>query len=199
MSPAEELILPFPAVRRPCDHARSTVLIGSLDAVRATGRFDAYVAALPREHHEALLRAVAGTWVPISVAIAHYTACDALGYSPDQELKNGRFTFDRAGTTIFGTVMKLAKGAGVTPWTLLTQMQRFWGRGYDGGEIAIYRLGPKEGRIEVVNVPLLDRRYYRNALRGILLSAMEMFCSKAYVTERPGRLPSTVTYRVQWA
>jgi hypothetical protein len=181
-------------------HARSTLLIGSIDAVKTTDRWPRYLAALPARHHDILLQAVAGTWIPLEASLAHYATCDTLDFTQDEQVQNGRVTFDRSGATVFGTIIKMAKGAGVTPWTLISSFQRFWDRGYDGGGIAVYKLGPKEARIETVNIGLLESRYYKNALRGVVMGAMEKFCTKAYVTELPGkRGPHAALFRVQWA
>jgi hypothetical protein len=179
-------------------HARSTVLVGSIAVVRASDRWDAYVKALPSAQKEVLLHAVAATWIPIDAALAHYMTCDTLGFTPEQECANGRGTYDHAGGSIFGTVTKMARGVGVTPWTLFAQLQRFWGRGYDGGGVSVTRLGPKEARIDVAEIPLAESRYYRNALRGLVIAASEMFCTKTYAREFP-RTYATVSYRIQWA
>jgi hypothetical protein len=180
--------------------ARSTVIVGSIAVIKKTGRWDAYKVALPREHEEVLLHAVAATWIPVASAIAHYVTCDALGFTADEQAANGRGTYDQAGTTIFGTVTKLARGAGVTPWTLLSQLQRFWDRGYDGGGVRVTKLGPKDARIDVAECPLVESRYYRNALRGLVTAAVEMFCTKAYTKELArSHGTSSVAYRVQWA
>src|SRR5438093_502536 len=129
---------------RPVRNARSTIIIGSIGVIRATDRWNEYVAALPQEHHAILLESVAATWIPVDSALAHYRACDALNLPVDEQVANGRKNFDRAGATLFGTITKMAREIGVTPWTLLTQMQRFWDRGYDGGGVMITRIGPKE-------------------------------------------------------
>ena len=194
----DELLVPFPSPLRPIRHARSTVLVGSIAVLRAGDRWDAYLKALPSVHEEVLLHAVAATWISIDAAVAHYQTCDTLGFTPEQESTNGRGVYDHAGGTIFGTVTKMARGVGVTPWTLFTQLQRFWARGYDGGGVSVRKLGPKEARIDVGESPLAESRYYRNALRGLVTAAAEMFCTKAYARELP-RARASVSYRVQWA
>jgi hypothetical protein len=198
---AHEVVLGFPERCFPVRHARSTVLLGSMAAVRSSGRWDTYLAALDPGHRAILLEAVAATWIPIETAVAHYGACDALGLTPDQVAAIGRGTFDRTGATVFGTIVKMAKGAGVTPWTMLPHLQRFWERGYDGGGVRVVKVGPKEALVDLVDVPLLDLAYYRDALRGHTMGVLDLFCTRSYVTTyRPSvRKPGTVTYRLQWA
>jgi len=196
----DDVFLPFPPTFPAARNAKSTVLQSSVAAVRMSTRFDAYMRHLPPAHQQVLLHAVAGTWIPIDVAHAHYEACDAAGFTADEAFANGRRTFDQAGQVVFGTVLKMAKAAGVTPWTTLEQLQRFCARGYDGGGVQVHRLGPKEARIQVVKVRLMESPYYRGALRGVFASAMELFCTKVYLTEKPGARPfGTITMRQQWA
>jgi hypothetical protein len=198
--PEEETILAFPAPVVPARHARSTVLIGSQTGLRERGHFDRYVSHLPPAHRETLLTMVAGAWLPIDVAIAHYDACEALGLPPDQQVALGRTTFDKTAGTLLGTAFRMARESGVTPWTVFPFYQRFWERGYDGGGLSVVKLGPKEARLDIVQVRVAECRYYRTALRGLAMGVLELFCQKAYVTERPGRrAPGSVCFRMQWA
>jgi hypothetical protein len=197
---SEEIVLPLPNPIVPARHARSTILLGSQAAVRDAGRFDEYAAHLRPTDRDALLNMVAGAWVPIEIAAAHYNACDALGFPTDQQVLNGRATFDKTNVTLMGTIIRMAKEAGVTPWSVMPHFQRFWERGYDGGGIGVWKLGPKEARLDVVRVPLNDCRYYRNALRGLSIGVVGLFCAKAYSVERPGqRAPGAISLRIQWA
>lgn len=197
---AGEIILSMPTPVVPARHMRSTLLIASINTLRTLGRFDDYAAHLSPEHKEMLLTAIAGTWVPMDVAMAHYDACETLGLPIDQQVANGRVVFDKTSGTLLGTAIRMAREAGITPWSVFPYFQRFWERGYDGGGLAVYKAGPKEAVFEVVSVRLLESRYFRNALRGLTGAMTELFCRKAYVTEKPGqRAPSSVTVRVQWA
>jgi hypothetical protein len=195
----EQIILPFPPAIQPVRNVRSTILIGSMNVLRASPYADEYLEALAPQHRSTLFDAVAGTWIPVEAAMAHYYACDALHLPVDEQVANGRGTFDRAGATVFGTIVKMARGVGVTPWTLLPQVQRFWDRIYDGGGASVTQLGPKEARIEVVKADVLRSPYYRNALRGLFLATFGSFCTKAYMSER-NRLhgEDSVNFRTQW-
>jgi hypothetical protein len=196
----EDVILPFPSPIVPARHARSTVLLGSIASIRDLGRYDEYASLLPPSTREVLLGAVAGAWIPIDIALSHYRACEALNLAPEQQVANGRQTFDKTRGTLMGTLVRMAKAGGMTPWTVYPHFQRFWLRGYDGGGIRVTRIGPKEARLELVAFPLNDSRYYRHALRGLVMAITELFCTKSYMIEKTtGRAPGTVSYRLQWA
>ena len=196
----EEVVLALPPLVHPIRHVRSTVILSSVAAVRAAGLEARYLAALAREHHDVVLGAVAGSWVPIDIGTAHYTALDELALSNEMQLDIGRATGNGANLTLIGTGIRMAKSVGVTPWSVLPSFQRFWERGFDGGALGIYRLGPKEARIDVARASLCDIRYFRTALRGLCMSILNLFCAKTYMHERLGpRVPETASYRIQWA
>jgi hypothetical protein len=195
-----EAVLPMPAEPVEARHFRSTLLISSLAAVRAAGHGEAYEAALPRELHDTVFQCIAGVWLPMDVALAHYAALDTLHLPSDVATAIGRGTEERTRGTLLGSAVRLAKGAGVTPWTVFPLFQRFWERGFDGGGIGVYKLGPKEARLECVKVACNDSPYFRSALRGLIWSILDLFCTRCWIHERPApRAPHSSSYRVQWA
>lgn len=173
--------------------------MASIASVRARGLFAEYERALPAQYKDALLGAVAATWIPLDVARAHYAACDSFGLGPEQQAQSGRTTFEGARGTILGTAVRMARGAGFTPWVALSQLQRFWDRGFDGGAVSVIRVGPKDAHASVQKCALVESPYFRNGLRGLLGSLMNLFCTKAYVTDRRLSSADAVSFRVQWA
>lgn len=192
-------MLALPASLHPVRKLRSTLVLASIESVRTRGRFSDYERALPVQHREALLKAVAATWISLDAAKAHYAACDSLGLSAEQQTLAGRSTFEGARTTLMGTAVGLARGAGVTPWHVMPMLQRVWERGCDGGGVMVVRAGPKDAHIDIVQCELLASPYMRNGLRGLTAAIMELFCTRAYVTERRPCGAASVYYRAQWA
>ena len=199
MSVPGEVVLPFPERVPPVRHVRSTVLLASLQSLRDAGHFDRYVKALSVEHRDFLLGTVAGVWVDVAYAAAHYEACTTLGLSPDRQLAIGRGTFDRTKVTLLGTSVRMAQSAGVTPWTLLPHFHRFWSRGLDGGAIRVERLGPKDAQLDLKECRLVEIEYFRHGLRGLVTGMIELFCRKAYVREQRGHTSTSLSFRAQWA
>lgn len=193
-----EVILPFPAHVQPVRAIRTTVIVGSFAVLRERGLFDAYAAALPPGEREFLVHIVAGAWIPLDLALVHYAACDSLGLPADTIAQMGRGVFDRIRGTLLGTTVRMARGAGVTPWTVLPHLQRFWDRAYQGGGLSVIKLGPKEARGEVIHARICDSIYFRHALRGLLGGVLELFCQKAYVSMLPVQGSGSVTYQMQW-
>jgi hypothetical protein len=181
-------------------HIRSTVVISSRAALEAEARFAAYEGNLAAAHREALRNTIAGTWLGMDLAIAHYSACEALGLGMSEQVQMGRKTGDRVNGTLLGTIARLARSAGVTPWTLIEQLPRFWSRGFDGGEISSEQIGPKEARITILDQPLMRFGYFRHGLAGTAEMQLSPFCTRAYVrVERFDLKTLGTTYRYQWA
>jgi hypothetical protein len=181
-------------------HIRSTVLISSRAALQAAGRFEAYEAHFSPAQRTELTHAIAGTWLPFELAFAHYSACEALALPESEQIRMGRKTGDRVNGTLLGTIARLARSAGVTPWTLIEQLPRFWSRGFDGGEVQQVRLGPKEARITIAEQPLLRFRYFRYGLAGTAEMQLSPFCTRAFVRVEGFDARSFATaYRYQWA
>jgi hypothetical protein len=159
------------------------------------------VTKLDAAHKDAILSVCAGVWLPMSVAMAHYRACDALGLPISEQVALGRSVGDRVQGTFLGTVLRAAKGVGATPWAALENVDRLWDRTFQGGGGAtLVRMGPKEAISELIGLPALAVPYFRHAYRGAYLAAIELFCSKGYVLEVPkDRVLTSATFRLSWA
>jgi hypothetical protein len=146
-----------------------------------------------------VLHSVAGVWLPTEVALEHYRAVEELALPTAEQLDIGRNVAHRLEGTFLGTVIKMSASVGVTPWLGLERFGRIYDRLFVGGGCAIFKVGPKEARIEMVGVPLAAIAYFRVGLRGMTEAGCELFCKKAYAHEIP-RLCSAnvVTIRVAW-
>jgi hypothetical protein len=190
-----------PATLGVATEVRSTLLATSLQSIRKHGLFDPYAKHLTGPFRETVLTAVAGSWLPINAAKAHYLACDALRLETAQQLAIGMEVGDRVNGTFLGFMVRTAKTVGVTPWLALAQSAKLYFRLFQGGGgIAISELGPKEARVELVGNPLYDIDYFRNGCRGFFQAATRLFCTRVYTHDLSrGRSPNGLTVRVSWA
>jgi hypothetical protein len=199
----EEALVPFATKRGLVPRTtefRSTWLASSLLALRERQLLDRYLEALPREHHDAVLGTVAGVWLPAEVSVAHYTAVETLGLTVPEQIAIGEDVARHAQGTVLSVAVRLAKEAGVTPWTVLVRLPGLWNRIWVGGAIAIFKLGPKEARVEIAGWTSAHIPYCRNAMRGVLSGLLQLFCGRVYVHEIPALCtPLTLGYRVSWA
>jgi hypothetical protein len=202
-APDEEALVPFDRPKEevpPVTHFRSTWLVSSITALRSRGLLDRYLAALPARFHEDVTAPVAGVWLPVAIAVAHYEACESLRLGIDEQVAIGRSVTEFVRKTSFSLAIRLVKEAGVTPWTFLAQQKRLWQRVWRGGDVGVFKLGHKEARVEAIGWPCSRVPYCRSALRGVLLGQTELFCKKAFVREIPALCtPTSLGYRIAWA
>ena len=195
----DDVFVALPVHVAPLRHVRSTLLLGSLATVDNAGYGPAYRQHVPKDALHTIESSVAGMWLPLEVGRAHYLACEELGVSAESAASLGRGTLARTKTLLLGTALAMARNAGVTPWTILSHAQRFWARGCDGGAIGIVQKGPKEALIQLVDCPLLEIRYFRHGLRGLITGIVELVAKKAYLhDERVPRPETSAVYRAQW-
>jgi hypothetical protein len=199
----EKTIVPIAAPRDQVTHVtefRSAWLHSSLRSLRAHGLFDRYVDFLAPAHRDTVLGSPIGVWLPNDVAMAHYAACDQLKLDVSMQIAIGAEVAQRVHNTILSIAVKLAHEAGATPWTVLGQFGRLWDLIWVGGAVGVFKLGPKEARLEVVGWPLARFAYCKNGILGVTQGLIQLFCSKVYVREVPRLCTATsLGYRIAWA
>jgi hypothetical protein len=180
-------------------HFRSTWLSSSLNALRDRSHFDRYLELLPAEAKPVILETVAGVWLPIDVAMTHYRTCEALDLSRREAWEIGMEVTRKVHGTSLALAFRLAKQAGVTPWTILAQLPKLWERIWRGGGLAVYQRGPKEAVLEVIQWAPAGIPYVRHTIPAVVHGIVEIFCRKAYVSEVPAMMtPSALGLRLQW-
>jgi len=198
---AGETIVDFTEARdTPASHTRSTLITTSMQTIRNRGRFEDYEKGLSPEVKETLLSVVAGVWLPIELATAHYTACEGLELPQKEQFAIGMEVGKRVQGTMLGLVVRTAKQAGLTPWMGLGQSDRLYERLFQGGSVKLVKLGPKEARIEIAGWPCAASNYCRVGVRGVIPAMTDLFCQKSYTHEIPTlTTKSSVAYLVAWA
>jgi hypothetical protein len=199
----EEVIVPFRPSREtvaPLTFVRSTLLSSSFLALRARGLETRYLAELSPELHDIILYTPAGVWVPVAVALAHYSACDQLNLTQQQALEIGSNVAKVTQKSVLSTILRAAREVGATPWSLFPRCDQYWARVFQGSGISIFKLGPKEARFEAVACALAQSNYWRVGLRGLLTVVCEPFATKVYVREITAvTTPLTCGFRISWA
>jgi hypothetical protein len=178
---------------------RSTLLSASLQGVRQMGWEQRYFAALPAALHDEMRMLTAGVWVPLALPRAHYTACDEMGLSSDDMKEMGRAVSLRTQKTFVGTLGSVAAGAGATPWHIFQNSHRIWGRIFDGGDQAGYKVGPKDMDVVCMGCPLLRITYFRTAVGAYYAALAGLVTTSVHWRELPEhRGDATIGMRFSW-
>jgi hypothetical protein len=178
---------------------RSTLLSASVQGVRHLGWEKRYFDALPPGLHDEIRMLVAGVWIPVDLAIAHYTACDRMGLTSDEIEQMGSAVSMRTQKTFIGTLGSVAAGAGATPWSIYQHSHRIWSRIFDGGDLVVYRLGPKDLEIACVGCSLFGIKYFRVALGAYYAAIIGLVAKSVHRRElAEPRGPSAIGLRFSW-
>ncbi len=125
----------------PTRSVKSTLVASSRQGLFDRGHRDAYERALGPDGARLIADAVMGNqWLPIEIARRHYLAADAVGLSPDEMHAVGNVVGARLEGALMGSLARLARAGGLTPWTPLGRLDQLWFRMYEGGSIAVYEL-----------------------------------------------------------
>jgi hypothetical protein len=193
-------IVPLPGRIEPLREVRTTLLSASLMEIRARGHGDRYFELLEPEHHEAMRSIVPGGWAPAALGMAHYGACDRLGLSFEEQYAIGHDVGARVQQSLLGTLLRLAKESGATPWTFFGNIEKLWERLMRGSAVGVWETGPKDARIELHECPLARYAYCRNGWRGIMAGMAEQVSRRVFVTEvRDASNDDTFVAHVAWA
>jgi hypothetical protein len=199
-----EYVVPVPARDRAAvpllTQARGTWVTSSVLALKKRGHFERYIAQLQPEDHDALVFAVAASWMPVDLVLRHYEACDRLALPPDELFAIGSDVTTRVHASSLALGRSVASATGVTPWTILERLDRAWARVAVGGGVAVAKLGPKEARVEILGFQFARIRYNRIATRGIVHGLVAVLAQSAWVHEIEPLCTSTALgFKVQWA
>jgi hypothetical protein len=163
-------------------HVRGMLIASARENLREIGVFDRYAQTLPGGMRDAVLYALASSWLPVEVALAHYHTCDQLELTPDQITRLGELSANRMIDTFFGRALKVAREVGAESyWALLEQNARVYDRMYQGGGVTVLQTGPKDMYLENIGQPLSTCRFWRLLYLAYMEAIGRAFAKASYV------------------
>lgn len=194
-----QLLYELPALIKPLDAVRGTVLVLDWRALRAFGIHAAYEAAIPPPQRTALLSATAGSWVALELLVAHYQALDSLGLDEALMGRIGEAVGEGVHGAFLSTLVRLAGKLGVSPWRALEQSYKLWVRSWRGGAIRVSRVGERLAHVSLLETPVCASPFFRASFAGALRAGIAPFCTAPVVHEVTGSRPDKgVLYRATW-
>lgn len=181
---------------------RGGLVLQSLKLLRDAGHYDAYASALPPEHRDTLLQALAASWVPAPALVAHFRVVDSLVPSDAQLARLGELLGTQIMDSLFASLIRTARSAGAEAgiWLALKQVDRIWNRMYQGGGVAVLQTGPKDAIFEVHGIPVASSRYFRLSHSAFVRAAILMVARVCVVKEVPARRPTpeSLAISISW-
>ncbi len=163
-------------------HMRGTLLVNSVEHLRQLGVYERYLELLEASARDHVAYAIAASWIPIEIALAHYQACDALKLGERDCQTLGSMMAQRIADTFLGTVLRVTRRAGVESfWSLMSQNSRIWDRMYLGGGVTVIQTGPKDVIVENHGLPLVTSRHWRFAYEAYWKALGAIFTKVAFV------------------
>jgi len=190
-------ILELPPDVRIATAVRSTLLQSSLIAVERLGLLDRYYSKLTDSEANAIRNLVVGQWNPMSLALAHYGAIEALGLSSAQAKENGRIVAEKVQVG-FASIVFRGIGTAVTPIDALKRAPAFFSRVVDGGGVGVVQRGPKDARVEIVGIPVGRYEYVRFGWTGMFEATLSLLTYKTFVRNSSPRGGDRVLLDVSW-
>ena len=183
----------------PVTRVRTTLVLSSRRALTERGLFARYSERLAPADRTILDNIIAGRWVPIDVALSHYRAIEALALPTSEQVALGGAVGNQIQGTLVATLLRMAQGLGLTPWTGVQQYARIWDRLFLGGDLLVEKIGEREAAVTMYNLSLLEVPYFRVALRGLQESGLSAIysVSRIHVVEL-GVMGLSVKYRLTW-
>ncbi len=183
-------------------HLRGSLLDGNLLVIKEAGFYERYLALLEPAHRDTVTYALAASWLPLEVGLAHCDACDRLFLDEAKLAEIGELTCARVLDSFLGTLLRTARSAGLDPvsWIALKQSGRVWDRLYMGGGCAVIQTGPKDVVFELYGNPMSSSRFFR-ATTYAFIGAISQALSRATVvkptrprTQRPHGVPLLISW-----
>lgn len=188
-----------PAAVKKVTLVRGKLLVSSLAAVKNLGRLEDYRRVSPPDTLAYFDGAIAAEWAPVHVAMGHYKALDRIELTAREQVELGSEVARRVQVSIIATLARLSTNAGVTPWTALAQFQKLWDRVFNGGDVQIDRVGPKDAIVHAYGNPLFASSFFCNACRGHVQVLTQLFCTRSFARDYTRSGDEGITIRVSWA
>jgi hypothetical protein len=158
-----------------------------------------YLSKLPEEHHFTIRSTPVHEWLPAEVVVAHYAALDALALAEEEVLAIGSSVVIHGHGKAIEVALRVIPSAVLNVFSVLTKADRLWDRAFDGGALAIFRLGPKEARIDIIGLPFAHLTYPRLAIRGVITGVLRLLVKTVYVNDvTTFSTGNMLSYSISW-
>lgn len=195
----DEVYVALPARVDPTTHVRSTLICASIQAWRAAGKLDEYLASLGPADQKDVLELTAGIWLPVDRAVTHYRACERVKLSPEARVELGMDVARRIQKSLLNVIVRLTRGSGVTPWSVFAVAEKLREQSWRGGAFGVTKTGPKDAILTWAEQPCAASIHFQLGFQGVLRGLCELYCRRAYVHVDGATNDDTLVLRASWA
>jgi hypothetical protein len=193
----DKVLVELPMRVKTATGVRSALIQSSLTAVERLGLTDRYFANLSEADAASIRQLVVGEWNPMALGVAHYGAIDKLGLSAAQAKQNGRVVAEKVQVG-FANIVFRGIGTAITPLDAVKRAPTFFARLIDGGAVGVVQRGPKDVRLEIVEIPLGQFTYVREGWCGMFEATLGLLTHKTFVRNSSPRGGDRVVLDISW-
>jgi hypothetical protein len=190
-----QVSLPSLEIATRATHIRSTLLQTSLRGVRTQGNFQRWEAFVDPVHRDTILDAIAPSWLPIEVGLAHYLACDRFDLDDAVLEQIGEGVGAQLQSTLLGVASKIALSA-LSQEAINQCFLKLWPRLCKGGQMQLHNNG-KIMTIELRGAMLPRSRYFRGTFLGNVRAGCKLFGQKLLAMKALPYDPGSDNFTVQ--
>src|SRR5258708_14705025 len=144
----------------PVREVRSTLVLAGIQSAREQGLFPRYSEILAPDMRERIVGIAAGIWVPVEIAVAHYSAMDGLKIDRHAIEAIGADVAARTWKHILSPVFATARRIGPKPWESLAHAHETIKLNWRGGDVQIIKEGPTQAVYEWAGQPCAAIPYF---------------------------------------
>ena len=182
-----EVFLPFSRLPvEPVTEVRSTLLLAGIQSVRAQGLYPQYSDVLSPGVRERIVGLAGGIWVPVELAVAHYSALERLAIGRLTIEALGAEVAERTWKHILAPVFARAKRIGPKPWEAFSHTHETVKLNWRGGDVQITKEGETQALYEWVRQPCANVPYFVTSF-GSFMRALTNLFSFASALQRRAR------------
>lgn len=163
-----EILVPHDPARGPLSAVRRMLVHSSIAGLQADGLYELYSSLVPASSLAEIHALIGPGWMPVDLALAHYTACDRLGLSEKQILSYGMRAGDEMGNALLLANNQPSVPGAESVWAKILAFSRMGRRIHEGSSAQYVKLGENALLIEHRGNPMFSISYYRTAHLGFL-------------------------------
>jgi hypothetical protein len=195
-----EVFLPFRnSPVEPVSDVRSTLIMAGIQSLREHGLFQLYSENLSGDARERIAGLAAGIWVPVELAVAHYSAMHRIGIERGTIEAIGAEVAARTWKHILSPVFARAKRIGPKPWEAFGHTHETINLNWRGGDVQILKEGPTQALYEWAGQPCAAVPYFVTSFGSFMRALTKLFSKRAnhrVVHERCS--PTSIVLRLSW-
>jgi hypothetical protein len=183
----------------PAREVRSTLIMVGIQAAREHALLRRYLELLSSEMRDRIVGLAAGSWVPVEIAVAHYSAMNRLAIDRRTIEAIGASVAEKTWKHVLAPVLARSKRIGPKPWESLAHAHETMKLSWRGSDVRIVKLAPTQALYEWAGQPCAAIPYFVTSFGSLMRALIGLFASGASYRVAPEQSsPTTVALHLSW-